>query len=272
VQLQEVALPQAVLRLLRRGAVLQPLHLPKLLEQGREPVRAARFAAKQARQAPLGGCESRARCTACSFVFTHSIHTQQRRGLACTECARKLASRQPVACQRPQRVECRGVGARYLADVGLAWGRLQSLIGEVGGSPDRARGGRRELVAEQREAVRMRNPQAFEEKIIKVSGEAAGGDAPAAQHKRGCHCKKSHCKKKYCECFQARRLTHVRAGAQSAWPLCGCSPSFASDCAPFLETGFLLSCIFPLTLRLAAPAGGLCQRKSLCSVRSSVAV
>jgi len=156
--------------------------------------------------------------------------------------------------------------------VGLAWGRLQSQIGEVSESPDRARGGRRELVAEQREAVRMRNPQAFEEKIIKVSGEAAGGDAPAAQHKRGCHCKKSHCKKKYCECFQARRLTHVRAGAQSAWPLCGCSPSFASDCAPFLETGFLLSCIFPLTLRLAAPAGGLCQRKSLCSVRSSVAV
>ena len=40
-QLQKVALPQAVLRLLRGGAVLQPLHLPELLQQGGEPVRSA---------------------------------------------------------------------------------------------------------------------------------------------------------------------------------------------------------------------------------------
>ncbi|KAK9840768.1 hypothetical protein WJX81_003418 [Elliptochloris bilobata] len=56
------------------------------------------------------------------------------------------------------------------------------------------------LVAEQREAVRQRNPQAFEEKIAKVEAAGPGG---GGQHKRGCHCKKSHCKKKYCECFQA---------------------------------------------------------------------
>ncbi|KAK9821654.1 hypothetical protein WJX74_005232 [Apatococcus lobatus] len=61
------------------------------------------------------------------------------------------------------------------------------------------RAGNEKVIQEQREAIRRRNPRAFEDKFTK-SDVTAG---KAAQHMRGCNCKKSHCQRRYCECYEA---------------------------------------------------------------------
>jgi len=60
-----------------------------------------------------------------------------------------------------------------------------------------------------REVIKIRNPTAFQPKVLEVFSaegmDAADGDTPrsmVARHKKGCSCKRSNCLKKYCECFQ----------------------------------------------------------------------
>ncbi|KAG0532728.1 hypothetical protein BDA96_04G131900 [Sorghum bicolor] len=59
------------------------------------------------------------------------------------------------------------------------------------------------------EAIRQRNPSAFQPKIengpntLNVRKDNSGAVPVVAKHHKGCHCKKSGCLKKYCECYQA---------------------------------------------------------------------
>eukprot|EP00884_Botryococcus_braunii_P001984 jgi/Botrbrau1/11787/Bobra.0195s0111.1 len=71
----------------------------------------------------------------------------------------------------------------------------------------------KELVDSTRTSIEQRNPQAFSEKISKITHSAI--------HRRGCNCKKSNCKKKYCECYQAG----VNCGPQCKCVACHNTPS-----------------------------------------------
>ncbi|KAK9849795.1 hypothetical protein WJX84_010579 [Apatococcus fuscideae] len=65
---------------------------------------------------------------------------------------------------------------------------------------------RRKEIQEQREAIRRRNPRAFEDKFTKSDATAG----KAAQHMRGCNCKKSHCQRRYCECYEVKLFPQPR--------------------------------------------------------------
>ena len=62
-----------------------------------------------------------------------------------------------------------------------------------------------EDIKEAREAILLRNPQAFVDKIAETVTPSKDGSVSMSgpQHRRGCNCKKSKCLKKYCECYQA---------------------------------------------------------------------
>ncbi|XP_020521369.1 uncharacterized protein LOC18431707 isoform X1 [Amborella trichopoda] len=70
-----------------------------------------------------------------------------------------------------------------------------------------------EKCCEKRKSIVIRNPMAFDPKIVMRSTarpqstgtlQETNDTSASARHKRGCNCKKSSCTKKYCECYQAK--------------------------------------------------------------------